>query len=49
MRTSMHILLDVAALAFVIAAMVCVAYALFRPLTHFHYHRTGGKLWRPLD
>jgi hypothetical protein len=49
MLASMHILLDAAALVFVIAAMACVAYALIRPLTHFHYHRSGGKLWRPLD
>jgi hypothetical protein len=49
MLVSTHILLDAAALAFVLATMACVGYALIRPLTHFHYHRTGGKLWRPLD
>jgi hypothetical protein len=49
MLASMHIIVDGAAIAFVIAALAVVAYALIRPLTHFHYHRSAGKLWRPLD
>jgi hypothetical protein len=32
-------------IAFVVAALVFAAYALLRPFTHVHYHRSGGRLW----
>ena len=33
----------------VIAILALAAYAFVRPFTHLHYHRTSGRLWRPLD
>jgi hypothetical protein len=37
------------AIAFVVATLAWVAYAVIRPMTHRHYHHTARKLWRPLD
>jgi hypothetical protein len=35
-------------IAFFVSVLAFVAYALLRPFTHVHYHRSGDKLWRPL-
>lgn len=38
------------AILFVVAVVAFAVYALVRPLTHVHYHRTpNDKLWRPLS
>ena len=39
----------VVVMAFVIATVGVVAYALVRPFTHVHYHHPGGKVFSPLD
>jgi hypothetical protein len=39
----------IAAFAFVLFAIGFVLYALVRPFTHLHYHRSGsGQLWQHL-
>lgn len=33
----------------VVAILTSAAYAVVRPFTHFHYHHSSERLWRPLD
>jgi hypothetical protein len=46
MLAALHtVLATVVVVVFVVAVLAFAAYALVRPFTHVHYHRSGGRLW----
>ena len=40
---------EVVVMMFVVAVLLWAAYVLIRPFTHFHYHHSSDRLWRPLN
>jgi hypothetical protein len=46
MLAALHtVLATTGVIVFVVATLAFAAYALVRPFSHVHYHRTGSRLW----